>query len=106
MARVYSLTVKNRVGAAVFAVAIVGIGIVFLTVGFALLAGLVVVGGVLGAGYTIYNRLRGREAALPGTFRRDNGLDPAMEVRPVEASVIRQIGTAENSSDAEGKGPA
>ncbi|MEO7085403.1 MAG: hypothetical protein ABI442_09320 [Gemmatimonadaceae bacterium] len=93
MARMYSLTVKNRVGAAVFAVAIVGLGIVFLTVGFALLAGLALVGGVLAVGFAVYNRLRGRGHALPRGFygAAQSGLDPSLEVRPVEASVIRQL---------------
>jgi hypothetical protein len=100
MAKVYSLTVKNRASAALFAVAIVGLGIVFLTVGFALLAGLAVVGGVLGAGYAIYNRLRWRHQSLPtGFVRPRSGLDPAMEVRPVEASVIRHLSKSTDDSE-------
>jgi hypothetical protein len=102
MAKLYTLTVKNRVGGALLAVAIVGLGVVFLTVGLALLAGLAVAGVALGTGYAVYNRLRGRETSLPQPFGRNrSGLDPAMEVRPVEASVIRQIAPNQtsNSSD-------
>lgn len=99
MAKVYSLTVRNKVGAVAFAAVIVGLGIVLLTVGFALLAGLAVAGGVLGAGFGIYNRLRGHKQALPdGDRRNQSGLDPALEVRPIEASVIRQIKNREIES--------
>ena len=64
MPRVYSLTVKNRLAAAAFAAAIIGLGVVFLTVGVALLAALAAVGLVVGTGMGIYRRLRGGRPAL------------------------------------------
>jgi hypothetical protein len=92
MAKVYSLTVKNRIGATLFAVAIVSLGAVFLTVGFALLMSLAVVGGVIGVGYAVYNRLSGRKQPLSRRFGQNRSdLDPSMEVRPVEPTVIRQL---------------
>lgn len=91
MAKMYSLTVRNRAGAIVFATIIVAFGVVFLTVGFALLAGLAIGAGLLGAGFSVYNRLRGRGPAIARNTRNQSGLDPALEVRPIEASVIRQL---------------
>ena len=59
MAKVYTLTIKNRIAAIVIAIAILGLGAVFFTVGLALLAGLAVAGGAIGAGYGLLRRIRG-----------------------------------------------
>jgi hypothetical protein len=92
VAKLYTLTIRNRAAAAVFAIAILGLGAVFLTVGLALLAGLAVVGGVLGAGYAVVRRLRGdrlsQVQSMGGAF---NGLDPALEVRPAGPPQIAAV---------------
>jgi hypothetical protein len=90
----YSLTIRNRASAILFAVLILGIGAVFLTVGFALLLALVVTAGVLGTGVAVYRMLRGgRGAARHELFGRshqtDPGLDPTLEVQPVRAAIVR-----------------
>jgi hypothetical protein len=78
--RTYSLTIKNRLAATAVAVGIMGVGVLIVFVGFALLAGLTVAGAVLGTGFAAYRWLRGANAALP--HARDVDLDPALEVRP------------------------
>ena len=78
--RTYSLTIKNRLTATAVAVGIVGVGVLIVFVGFALLAALTVTGAVLGTGFAAYRWLRGASAELP--HRRDLGLDPSLEVRP------------------------
>lgn len=98
MAKIHSLTIRNRAAGAALAVALLGLGAVFLTVGLALLLGLVVAGGVLGAGVAIYRRLHGgrggpwtvrlggrRAGASPG----ESGLDPALEIEPPRAAIVR-----------------
>ena len=90
MAKVYSVTIRNGAGTIALATGIVAIGVVLLTVGFALLASLAVVGGVLGAGFGLYHRLRGGRPALPrGAGRNQSGLDPTLEVQPMQPALIR-----------------
>ena len=89
MAKVYTVTVRNRAAGIALGVVILGLGAVLLTVGFALLAGLMIAGGVLGTGYAIYRRLRGTRQTLPPT--RGHGLDPQLEVKPTRASVVRPL---------------
>ena len=97
MAKVYTLTIQNRVAAIVVAVAILGLGAVFLTVGLALLAGLAVTGGILGAGYALVRRIRGdRLSGHQPRVGAINGLDPALEVRPAAPTTI---GVIENHTD-------
>jgi hypothetical protein len=78
--KTYSLTIKNPLAAAGVAVGLVGVGVLIVFVGFALLAALAVTGAVLGTGMAVYHRLRGGRAELPRA--RAIGLDPALEVRP------------------------
>ena len=90
----YSLTIRNRAAATLFAVGIIGLGAVFLTLGFALLLALVVAGSVLGAGVAVYRLIRGGSRALPsgkgiGQFDRTEGLDPALEIQPVRPAIVR-----------------
>jgi hypothetical protein len=82
--KVYSLTVRNRFTATLLALAVLGAGAALLVVGFALLAGLAIAGGVLGSGVMIYHRLRGTRATLPGAIGswREMPLDPSLEVFP------------------------
>jgi len=94
MAKLYTLTIRNRTAAAVFTIALLGLGAVLLTVGVALLAGLAIAGGVLGTGYALVQRFRGgsreqtfgRSAAVP-----TSELDPALEIRPIRPAIISSI---------------
>lgn len=79
MSRIYSLTPKNRITAVALAVGVVGVGVVIVFVGFALLAALTVTGAVLGTGIGAYRWLRGGRALRQP---RADDLDPALEVRP------------------------
>ena len=92
MANVYTLTIKNRIAAIVVAIAILGLGAVFFTVGLALLAGLAVAGGVIGAGYSLVRRIRGRGTS---DFRsipvaRDE-LNPELEVQPIRPAIVGPV---------------
>lgn len=97
MAKMYALTVRSRVAGVVLAVAILGLGAVFLTVGFALLLALVVAGGVLGTGVAIYRRLRGDRGSprmnlddlLSRSSTRGSGLDPTLEVKATQPAIVR-----------------
>ena len=79
MSRIYSLTPKSRITAVALAVGVVGVGVVIVFVGFAVLAALTVTGAVLGTGIGAYRWLRGSRI-LPQP--RTDDLDPALEVRP------------------------
>jgi hypothetical protein len=78
--RIYSLTIKNRFTATAVALGVVGVGVLVVFVGFALLAALTVTGAVLGTGFAAYRWLRGGNVELPRP--RDRGLDPSLEVQP------------------------
>jgi hypothetical protein len=84
--RVYSLTLRNRFGAMLFVLGIIGLGAAMLFVGFAVLAMLAAGGAVLGTGVAIYNRLRGRNTD-PRRAIRDPQLDPSLEVFPTRGAV-------------------
>ena len=85
--RVYSLTLRNRFGAMLFVLGIIGLGAAMLFVGFAVLAMLAAGGAVLGTGVAIYNRLRGRNADPRRRAIRDPQLDPSLEVFPTRGAV-------------------
>jgi hypothetical protein len=102
MVKVYSLSIRNRAAATLLGVAVLALGAVFLTLGFALLLGLVIAGGVIGAGVAGYRLLRGGagrgapRATASVNFdqygansRLDAGLDPALEVKPVAKAIVR-----------------
>ena len=75
--RVYALTVRNRFLATLALLALIGLGAAVVAVGFTVLLGLAAAGTLVGAGVSIYNRLRGQRVdALP----RSGGLDPRLEV--------------------------
>jgi uncharacterized protein (DUF58 family) len=75
--RVYALTVRNRLIATLALLALIGLGAAVVAVGFTLLLGLAAAGTLVGAGVSIYNRVRGRRVdVLP----RSGGLDPRLEV--------------------------
>jgi len=97
MAKVYTVTVRNRAAGIALVVVILGLGAVLLTVGFALLAGLTIAGGVLGTGYAIYRRLRCTRQTLPTS--RAHGLDPQLEVKATRATVVRRRPTEKDPRD-------
>jgi hypothetical protein len=78
--KTYAVTIKNPLAAAGIAVGLVGVGVLIVFLGFALLAALTVTGAVLGTAMAVYHRLRGNRAELPRP--RSVGLDPGLEVRP------------------------
>lgn len=81
MAKMYSITIKNRAVGLALAVGLVGVGALVLFLGFALLAAFVAAGAVLGTGLTAYRWLRGgAKHTVPA--RRDGSLDPALEIHP------------------------
>lgn len=78
--RVYSLSFKNRVAATLAILALIGLGAVVVAVGFTMLLGLAAAGTVIGAGVSIYHRIRGRK---PETLQpMSSELDPRLEVFP------------------------
>jgi hypothetical protein len=90
--KVYSLTVRNRVGALLVAIVVLGAGAALVILGVALLAALAAAGVVMGSGYALYARLRGGErmslgGASPASSARAT-LDPALEVFPAHPAVL------------------
>jgi hypothetical protein len=92
VAKIYTLTIQNRIAALIILLALVGLGAVFLTVGLALVAGLAVGGGVIGAGYSLVRRLRGRTAQAAGSIPpRAADLNPRLEVSPTRPAIIGPV---------------
>ncbi len=102
MIKLYSLSVRNRPAAALLGVGVISVGAVLLTLGFALLLGLVVAGGIIGAGVAGYRMLRGGVRVPNHGFARvefdqlargisnlGSGLDPTLEVKPVTTAIVR-----------------
>ena len=80
--QVYTFSTKNRVVATLAALVVLGAGAALLLVGLALLAGVAIAGGVLGAGLLAVRALRGeRNAPLRESSARGT-LDPSLEVFP------------------------
>ena len=99
--QVYTFSTKNRLVALLAALVVLGVGAALLFVGLALLAGVAVVGGLLGTGLLAYRALRGeRQSTLRGGPAWTT-LDPSLEVFP-EA---RQIGETGPNDDPRRIGP-
>ena len=89
MAKVYALTLRNRASIIIFTLLMVALGVIFVTVGLALLAVLAVGGGLLGAGVAAYYRLRrGRQPAGHQQFSQRSGLDPSLEVHATRPAIV------------------
>jgi hypothetical protein len=87
--KVVHLTIKNRAVALLLTILIIALGVTFLTVGVALLAGLAITGAVVGTGAAIYRRLQGKSDLHSGErLSRDASLDPSLEVRPERPATI------------------
>ena len=78
--QVYTFSTKNRLIGLLAALAILGAGAALLLLGLALLAGVAVVGGVLGTGIVAYRMLRGEKRAPLPHASTPTGLDPSLEV--------------------------
>lgn len=99
--QVYTFSTKNRVVALLAALVVLGAGAALLLVGLALLAGVAVVGGVLGTGVLAYRALRGqKKPTLDGTASWRT-LDPSLEVFPEPG----RIGEPEPNDDPRRIGP-
>ena len=89
---VYTFSTRNRGIGLLAALLLLGAGAAFLVLGIALLAGLAVVGGVVGLGLMGYRMLRGRPAApLPRSTQA--GLDPSLEVFAEPSSIDASTGS-------------
>ena|SRR6185295_5578195 len=80
--QVYTFSTKNRVVAVLAGLVVVGAGAALLFLGLALLAGLAVVGGVIGTGLLAYRALRGQRNPPLGGTSTASALDPSLEVFP------------------------
>ena len=101
MAKMHSITIKNRAVGLVFALGLVGLGALVLFLGFALLATFVAAGAVLGTGVAAYRWLRGGPKHKLPTIR-DMPLDPALEVHPAVRNLAPPVA---NDADDEGIPP-
>jgi len=99
--QVYTFSTKNRVVALLAALVVLGAGAALLLVGFALLAGVAIAGGVLGAGMLALRALRGERK--PPLYPPSGGsaLDPSLEVFPERP----RIGQPEPNEDPRRIGP-
>ena len=87
--KVIQLTIQNRAVALLLTILILVLGVTFLTVGMALLAGLAITGAVIGTGAAVYRRLRGKpDLQLGQQLSERDGLDPALEVQPERPATI------------------
>ena len=93
--QVYTFSTKNRVVATLAALVVLGAGAALLLLGLALLAGVAIAGGVLGAGVLAVRALRGERKAPLRAPSAASGLDPSLEVFP-EAS---RLGHPEPNDD-------
>jgi hypothetical protein len=80
--QVYTFSSKNRVVATLAALVVLGAGAALLLVGLALLAGVAIAGGLLGAGVLAVRALRGEPKAPLRAPPRAAALDPSLEVFP------------------------
>lgn len=92
---VYTFSTKNRVVATLAALVVLGAGAALLLVGFALLAGVAVAGGVLGAGVLAVRALRGERRDPLHAPYHGRAMDPSLEVFPDQP----RIGHAEPNDD-------
>lgn len=87
--KVFRLTIENRVVAILLTIFLVGLGVILLTLGAALLAGLAITGALIGTGAAIYRRLRGKADLLSSQrLSSDGRLDPSLEVAPTRPPTI------------------
>ena len=78
----YTFSTKNRGVPIVVSFLVVGAGLALLLLGLALLAGIAIVGGVLGAGVLLYRTIRGQRPTPLRGSPQTSELDPSLEVFP------------------------
>ena len=90
MSKVYGLTFRNRTIALLFLVLALGLGVIFVTIGFALLAALAIGGTVIGTGVALYRRLRGgAHVETDQRLSAGQDLDPSLEISPQRPTIVR-----------------
>lgn len=78
--KVYTFSTRNRGAGLLAGLLLLGAGAALLVLGVAILAGVAIVGGVLGTGLVAYRMLRGKPAATFQPPPSAHRLDPSMEV--------------------------
>ena len=78
--RVYTISTRNRGVSLLVALLVLGAGAALLVLGLALLAGVAIVGGLLGTGILAYRALRGKRNPPLERTGDMAGLDPSLEV--------------------------
>lgn len=78
--RVYTFTTRNRGASLLVGLLVLGGGVALLLLGLALLAGVALVGGVLGTGIVAYRMLRGKSNQPLSRPTATAELDPSLEV--------------------------
>jgi hypothetical protein len=87
--KVIRFRIENRAVALLLTILIVALGVTFLTVGVALLAGLAITGAIIGAATAVYRRVRGKPDPLSGQrLGPSDRLDPKLEVQPTRPPTI------------------
>ena len=84
MLRIYRINVRNRPAAMALAAAALAVGAVFIAFGIVLLAGLAVVGTLIGGGVALYRALTARRHDRLAGYDHRFDLDPSLEVRSAE----------------------
>jgi hypothetical protein len=77
---VYTFSTRNRGASLLVGLLVLGAGVGLLVVGLAVLAGIAIVGGVLGTGIVAYRALRGQRPTPLERSRSTTELDPSLEV--------------------------
>src|SRR5688572_21291120 len=77
---VYAFTTRNRGASLLVGLLVLGAGAALLVLGLALLAGVAIVGGLLGTGILAYRTLRGKRATPLERSTSVPDLDPSLEV--------------------------
>lgn len=77
---VYTFTSRSRGASLLVGLLVLGAGAALLVLGLALLAGVAIVGGLLGTGIIAYRALRGKPAPSLERSTSVPDLDPSLEV--------------------------
>jgi hypothetical protein len=92
MSKVFTLTIRNRAAAIGFSIAVLVLGVIFVTLGMALLAGVALTGAVIGGGLALSRRLRGKAHPLSHQpLSSGDRLDPSLEIQPTRPPTIAPL---------------
>ena len=89
--RVYTFSTRNRGTSLLVGLLVLGAGAALLVLGLALLAGVAIVGGLLGTGIIAYRALRGKPAVPLERPTSVDGLDPSLEVFPEPRAIAPNV---------------